>query len=117
MFMERSCAAVSFARLDVPGCQGTAQGAPRGRIPDRNIAERRSTERRRRRDWKAQAASMHERIIAEAQSEANKLKLREQTATAEAKGIFGAPTFFVGEEMFWGNDRLDDALLRCKESS
>ncbi|MBL8458016.1 MAG: 2-hydroxychromene-2-carboxylate isomerase, partial [Zoogloea sp.] len=23
---------------------------------------------------------------------------------------FGAPTFFVGDEMFWGNDRLDDAL-------
>ncbi|MBK5105793.1 MAG: DsbA family protein, partial [Burkholderiales bacterium] len=21
--------------------------------------------------------------------------------------VFGAPTFFVGEEMFWGQDRLD----------
>lgn len=49
-------------------------------------------------------------IIADAQSDANKLRLREQTAAAAAKGIFGAPTFFVGEEMFWGNDRLDDAL-------
>ena len=29
---------------------------------------------------------------------------------AAARGIFGAPTFFVGDEMFWGNDRLDDAL-------
>lgn len=52
-------------------------------------------------------------IIAEAQSEANKLRLREQTAAAAARGIFGAPTFFVGEEMFWGNDRLDDALDYC----
>jgi 2-hydroxychromene-2-carboxylate isomerase len=31
-------------------------------------------------------------------------------AEARTRGIFGAPTFFVGDEMFWGNDRLDDAL-------
>ena len=37
--------------------------------------------------------------------------LCDQTEQARAKGIFGAPTFFVGTEMFWGNDRLDDALL------
>lgn len=49
-------------------------------------------------------------LIDEAQSGANKLKLRRQTEAAQAKGIFGAPTFFVGDEMFWGNDRLDDAL-------
>jgi 2-hydroxychromene-2-carboxylate isomerase len=52
-------------------------------------------------------------IIAEAHSDANKLRLREQTAAAMARGIFGAPTFFVGDEMFWGNDRLDDALDYC----
>lgn len=50
------------------------------------------------------------KILEEAQMEQNKLRLREQTETAKAKGVFGAPTFFVGEEMFWGNDRLDDAL-------
>ena len=49
-------------------------------------------------------------ILEEAQSEANKLCLRRQTETAKERGIFGAPTFFVGEEMFWGNDRLEDAL-------
>ena len=49
-------------------------------------------------------------IIDEALSEPNKLKLREQTEAARARGIFGAPTFFVGDEMYWGNDRLDDAL-------
>jgi len=33
-------------------------------------------------------------------------------ATAEAKkfGVFGSPTFAVGGELFWGDDRLDDAL-------
>lgn len=54
-----------------------------------------------------------QQIIADAQSEPNKLRLREQTAAAAAKGIFGAPTFFVGDEMFWGNDRLEDALDYC----
>jgi 2-hydroxychromene-2-carboxylate isomerase len=29
------------------------------------------------------------------------------TETAAARGVFGAPTFFVGDEMFWGKDRLD----------
>jgi 2-hydroxychromene-2-carboxylate isomerase len=52
-------------------------------------------------------------IVEAAQSDANKLKLREQTETAKAKGIFGAPTFFAGDDMFWGNDRLDDALAKC----
>jgi 2-hydroxychromene-2-carboxylate isomerase len=53
-------------------------------------------------------------IITEAQSDANKLRLREQTSAAAARGIFGAPTFFIGDEMFWGNDRLDDALEYCE---
>jgi 2-hydroxychromene-2-carboxylate isomerase len=51
-----------------------------------------------------------EQIIREAQAEPNKLRLREQTETAARRGVFGAPTFFVGDEMFWGNDRLEDAL-------
>lgn len=52
-------------------------------------------------------------IIDEAQSEENKLRLRQQTEMAAQRGIFGAPMFFVGEDMFWGNDRLDDALDHC----
>ena len=54
------------------------------------------------------------RILEEALSDANKLRLRRQTETAAAKGIFGAPTFFAGNEMFWGNDRLDEAIAHCK---
>jgi 2-hydroxychromene-2-carboxylate isomerase len=50
-------------------------------------------------------------ILNEAQAEPVKTRLREQTEQAQRRGIFGAPTFFVGTEMFWGNDRLDDALL------
>jgi 2-hydroxychromene-2-carboxylate isomerase len=33
--------------------------------------------------------------------------LKVATQAAVDRGIFGAPTFFVGEEMFWGQDRLD----------
>jgi 2-hydroxychromene-2-carboxylate isomerase len=50
------------------------------------------------------------RILEEAQSDTNKLKLREQTQLARDKGIFGAPTFFAGEEMFWEGNRLEDAM-------
>jgi 2-hydroxychromene-2-carboxylate isomerase len=49
-------------------------------------------------------------IIREAEAEPNKLRLREQTQMAADRGVFGAPTFFVRGEMFWGNDRLDDAI-------
>lgn len=49
-------------------------------------------------------------IVEAAQAEPIKARLREQTEEARTKGIFGAPNFFVGTEMFWGNDRLDDAL-------
>jgi len=49
-------------------------------------------------------------ILAACQAEANRPKLRAQTERAMALGIFGAPTFFVGRDMFWGNDRLDDAI-------
>jgi 2-hydroxychromene-2-carboxylate isomerase len=50
-------------------------------------------------------------ILGQAQAESTKTRLREQTEQARARGIFGAPTFFLGTEMFWGNDRLDDAIL------
>jgi len=56
-----------------------------------------------------------ENLIAEAQSEGNKLRLRAQTDEARQRGIFGAPTFFVGSDMFWGNDRLDDALILASQ--
>ena len=36
-----------------------------------------------------------------------KLKLREASDEAVARGAFGAPTFFVGDQMFFGQDRLD----------
>lgn len=53
-------------------------------------------------------------LIQQAQSPESKEKLRAQTERAVALGIFGAPTFVVGPELFWGNDRLEAALSWCK---
>ena len=40
----------------------------------------------------------------------NKQKLREQTQKAKDSGIFGVPSFVVNNDVFWGDDRLEDAL-------
>jgi 2-hydroxychromene-2-carboxylate isomerase len=45
-----------------------------------------------------------------AQSQPVKDALRANTERAQALGIFGAPTFVTGGEVFWGGDRLEDAL-------
>ncbi len=51
-----------------------------------------------------------EKIITLANTEDNKNSLKQLTDTAMDKGIFGAPTFIVDGELFWGNDRLEDAI-------
>ena len=51
-----------------------------------------------------------EALIADAQSEDAKQGLRNAVAQAQAMGLFGAPSFVVAGEVFWGNDRLQDAL-------
>jgi 2-hydroxychromene-2-carboxylate isomerase len=53
-------------------------------------------------------------LIGAAQADSNKAELRRATQEAQQRGVFGAPTFFVGEEMFWGNDRLEDALEHAR---
>ncbi|MEX1252074.1 MAG: 2-hydroxychromene-2-carboxylate isomerase [Hyphomonas sp.] len=46
-------------------------------------------------------------FLAAAQDPANKQKLKEVTDGAIARGVFGAPSFFVGDELYFGHDRLD----------
>lgn len=49
-----------------------------------------------------------------ANSDDVKKALRDETDEAAKKGVFGAPTFLVGDQLFWGQDRLElveDALL------
>lgn len=45
-------------------------------------------------------------LVARAGEQATKDALRAATDEAIARGVFGAPTMFVGQEMYWGQDRL-----------
>src|SRR6185436_478058 len=56
-------------------------------------------------------------LLADAASPDVKDHLRAQTEQAQRLGIFGAPSFVVRDELFWGNDRLDDALAYAREGS
>jgi 2-hydroxychromene-2-carboxylate isomerase len=52
-----------------------------------------------------------ETALSAAQTAAIKDKLRAQTAEAQRREIFGSPTFITSDgEMFWGNDRLENAI-------
>jgi 2-hydroxychromene-2-carboxylate isomerase len=56
--------------------------------------------------------------LAAAQSDDNKLRLRAQTEEAQKLGLFGAPSFVTaGGELFWGNDRLEQALVWAARGS
>jgi 2-hydroxychromene-2-carboxylate isomerase len=48
--------------------------------------------------------------LAAANAPDNKEALKRQTEEAASRGLFGAPSFTVGDELFWGNDRLEAAL-------
>lgn len=49
-------------------------------------------------------------IIARASSPEIRKRFDEETDAARRLGIFGAPSFAVGSEIFWGDDRLEDAI-------
>lgn len=57
------------------------------------------------------------RVIALARSDDIGAALERETAQAEALGVFGSPSFVVGTEVFWGDDRLDDALAWNRSGS
>ena len=46
-------------------------------------------------------------LVALASEQTTKDALKAATQEAVDRGVFGAPTFFVGDQMFWGQDRLD----------
>jgi 2-hydroxychromene-2-carboxylate isomerase len=57
--------------------------------------------------FKASAIDI-DRLIARAQQDDVKKRLIDLTGDAVARGAFGSPTFFVGNEMFFGKDQLRD---------
>ena len=53
-------------------------------------------------------------LMAATQTDAVKDVVRSNTEAAMDLGIFGAPTMVYQGELFWGNDRLDEAIAYCK---
>jgi 2-hydroxychromene-2-carboxylate isomerase len=50
-------------------------------------------------------------VLRMAQDAVNKGRLKAVTEEARSRGVFGAPSFFTEDgELFWGNDRLEQAL-------
>ncbi len=59
----------------------------------------------------AAACELHPRALLKAvETEAVKGALREATDRAAEQGVEGVPALVVGEEVFWGDDRLEDAV-------
>ena len=58
-----------------------------------------------------------EAAFAAANTPENKDALRRQTEEAASRGLFGAPSFTIGDELFWGNDRLEAALAWAQAHS
>ena len=56
-------------------------------------------------------------VLETATNPESKAKLRLRTAAAEDLGIFGAPTFITEGELYWGNERLGNALARAAQTS
>ena len=55
----------------------------------------------------AEAGLDGDAALARAESKQIADRLERQTEEAIARGVFGVPTLFVGDEMFWGNDRFE----------
>ena len=51
-----------------------------------------------------------DKIINLAQADEIEQKYLKNTEIAKNKGIFGSPTFIVENEVFWGDDRCEDAI-------
>jgi 2-hydroxychromene-2-carboxylate isomerase len=63
----------------------------------------------------AKAGLDGEKLAAETQKDEVKQKLAANTQAAVERGVFGIPTFFVGQDMFFGKERLgqvEEELLR-----
>jgi 2-hydroxychromene-2-carboxylate isomerase len=59
----------------------------------------------------AAACELHPNAVIKAvQTEAVKGALREATERAAALGVIGVPSIAVGEEVFWGDDRVEEAV-------
>jgi 2-hydroxychromene-2-carboxylate isomerase len=97
VFCEKSGALGSFTRAAFV-LYWEEGGAPKGREETYEDAPLAEVARR--------IGANPEEVLEGAAAPEIKEALRATTLDAVERGVFGAPTFFVGDEMFWGNDRL-----------
>ena len=57
-----------------------------------------------------------ERVLSVAQTGQIERALSDATDEAMRLGVFGSPTFVADDEVFWGDDRLEDAIRWAKRS-
>jgi len=63
----------------------------------------------------AAACELHPRAVLKAiETRSVKDRLRTATEQAAARGVVGVPTVAVGDELFWGDDRLEEAASRLR---
>jgi 2-hydroxychromene-2-carboxylate isomerase len=56
-----------------------------------------------------------EEFLTAIHDEANQAQLQANWREADEKGVIGVPTFVIGEEIFWGQDRIDYVLEYLRE--
>ena len=101
-----SAARIMTAALDQPWCGAfaravfAAQFAHGADISDRAVLT----------DALASCGVAPEPWLERAQQDDTKAVLRAATDQARELGIFGAPSFVAGDELFWGDDRLEEAI-------
>jgi 2-hydroxychromene-2-carboxylate isomerase len=57
------------------------------------------------------------RLLERASGDAVTAQLETETKAAAERGVFGAPTMFIGDQMFFGNDRLDFVVERLRSAA
>ena len=100
-----ACRAVYWMERDDPGeAKPLAKALYRAYFVDgRNISEAEVVA-----DVAAESGTDRDALLAGIQEPATKDRLKEVTNDAVERGIFGSPFFMVGDEPFWGHDRMDD---------
>ena len=100
-----ACRAVYWMeRADADGAKPFAKALYRAYFVDgRNISEPDVVA-----DVAAESGADRDLLLAGIQEPAIKDRLKEVTNDAVERGIFGSPFFMVGDEPFWGHDRMDE---------
>jgi 2-hydroxychromene-2-carboxylate isomerase len=68
------------------------------------------------RDCLRRAGAEADHLVERAQGKAIERRLHSLTQEAESRGVFGVPTMFLGDEPFWGNDRLEMLEWRLRKN-